>query len=465
MADPVSHRRSLSRQLVLPVVGLILAAVLINVVCAAWLAARRSAAVAERQATQVASALAASRVPLSPVVLDALDRLTGCRFVSLEPIAGRVSGGTLPRPDAEAFPAAAQSRGRVDLPSGPHRIALIPADGRPEAVAVLAPIPPLAAATLEAVAPALAVAAGTLAVLVPLGLAATRGLARRLTGIEEHVELIAAGGFDDGAAPPPDAPPPTAAGDEIDRLTAGVDRLAGALAGLRRRLVAGERQRLLGQLAAGFAHELRNCLTGCRLAIDLHRRRCPAGDESLAVAVRQLDIVEEEVRGLLALGRPADAAEVTVTVSALVDEVHDLVAARCTHAGVSLARAPAAGLAIRGRREPLRAALVNLALNAIDAAGPGGSVRLVATADGTGVSLAVEDDGPGPPAELAATLHEPFVTGKAEGIGLGLAVAGAVAEAHGGRLAWDRAQGRTRFALELPAERIVPVAAALGCVP
>lgn len=465
MTAPVRHRRSLSRQLVLPVVGLILAAVLINVACAAWLAARRSAAAADRLASQVATALTASRVPLTPAVLDALDRLTGCRFAALDPATGRVVGGTLAPDDAAALAGAERVRGRVDLPAGPFRIVAVPADGRPETIVVLAPIPALAAATLEAVAPVLAVAAGTLAVLVPLGLAVTRGLARRVTGIEAHVDRIAAGGFDDHTSPLPDAPLRNPDGDEIDRLTAGVDRLAGALAGLRQRLVAGERQRLLGQLAAGFAHELRNCLTGCRLAIDLHRRRCPAADESLAVAVRQLDIVEEEVRGLLALGRPADAAEVPLSVDPLLDEVHDLVAARCTHAGVGLARAPADGLVIRGRREALRTALVNLALNAIDAAGPGGSVRLVATLDEATVALAVEDTGPGPPVELSATLHEPFVTGKPEGIGLGLAVAGAVADSHGGRLAWDHTAGRTRFALELPSDRIVAVAATAGSAP
>jgi nitrogen-specific signal transduction histidine kinase len=65
-------------------------------------------------------------------------------------------------------------------------------------------------------------------------------------------------------------------------------------------------------------------------------------------------------------------------------------------------------------------------------------------------TFAVEDDGSGPPPAIAATLAEPFVTGKPEGIGLGLAVARAVAEEHGGRLEWQRVAGRTRFAIVLP---------------
>jgi hypothetical protein len=93
---------------------------------------------------------------------------------------------------------------------------------------------------------------------------------------------------------------------------------------------------------------------------------------------------------------------------------------------------------------------VNLALNAVDATGRDGTLRLGAAVAGTALVLAVEDDGPGPPEGIRDSLLEPFVTGKPEGIGLGLAVATAVAEAHAGTLSWRRADGWTRFAITLP---------------
>ena len=111
-------------------------------------------------------------------------------------------------------------------------------------------------------------------------------------------------------------------------------------------------------------------------------------------------------------------------------------------------------LSIIGRHDALRAALVNLALNGIDAAGRSGDVWLSAARTGSQTILAVDDSGAGPPASVRDSMHEPFVTSKPEGIGLGLSVARAVAEEHGGVLAWERTGGRTRCAIPLPAQTL-----------
>jgi nitrogen-specific signal transduction histidine kinase len=74
-----------------------------------------------------------------------------------------------------------------------------------------------------------------------------------------------------------------------------------------------------------------------------------------------------------------------------------------------------------------------------------------ATTEDSSFILEVIDTGPGPPPDIAAKLFEPFVTGKEVGIGLGLAVAKQAAESHGGRLTWERRDGRTVFRIELPA--------------
>jgi len=468
MAAPI-RQVSLTRQLVLPVVGLVLAAVLANVGFSAWLAVRRSAEATQAAQKQVADALRTSRVSLSAAVLDALHQLTGNHFLVWRESTRSIGLSTLP-PKALVSIHANTIAAALQLGSGTfggqrYRVGPVRSEGvRPETVLVLTPERGLGAATLEAVWPGLAVAAGTLAVLVPLGLRTTGRLASRITAVERHVSRIADGEFGHTLATGRDAP---TAGDEISRLVDGINHMSMQLGALRGSLLAGERQRLLGQLAAGFAHELRNAITGARLAIDLHRRRCPAGttgnsppDDSLLVATRQLDILEEEVRGLLALARPAERAgrpepvALPVCLDRLLAEVRDLTAPRCDHAGVQLACELPHGLSIIGRHDSLRAALVNLALNGIDAAGRGGRVRISATLCGPQVVLAVDDSGPGPAESVRETMHEPFVTSKPEGIGLGLAVARAVAEQHAGTLTWERVGEQTRFAIVLPAQTL-----------
>lgn len=455
--------RTLFAQLVWPVVGLVLAAVLANVAFAAWLATRNAVVAARADRERIVAALDRSRIPLSPAVVDALGDLTGSELVVWDEAAGTAGAATIPTDRLrEALGVLREVRDgdEVVIDGRRHAAGVVRAAGvRPERAIVLTPVQGLAATTWAAAWPVLAVAAATLAVLVPLGLTATGRITRRIGLIERRVERISEGDFSAEA----DADATQHAGpDEVGRLAAGVERMRGELESLRTRLVAGERERLLGQLAAGFAHELRNAITGVRLAIDLHRRRCPApeaarrSDDSLAVACRQLDIVEEEVRGLLALGKPPATAPAAVDLDALAAEVRDLVGPRCSHAGIVLDAGRPCGGGVLGRRDGLRAAWVNLALNAIDAAGRGGHVTVATeTTPGT-VALVVEDDGPGPPAALADALLEPFVTGKQEGVGLGLAVARAVAEQHGGTLGWTRSDGRTRFEIRLPRHDAAP---------
>jgi len=454
---------SLTRQLVLPVVGLLLAAVLANVAFAAWLATRRAADTARRQQEQVAAALSSSRVGLSMPVLDALHRLTGSHFLVWNDAArtrglSTIDSDTLAAVGDDAI-ASGMASGAIALAGHTHRVGIAKSAGvRPETVLVLSPQRSLFSAALEAAWPVLAVAAATLAILVPLGLRTTSSLAARITAVERQVGRIAEGEF--GHQLVDRAGRGQAPADEVGRLVGGVNRMSATLGELRDSLVAGERQRLLGQLAAGFAHELRNAITGAQLAIDLHRRRCPLeraeppADASLAVAGRQLAILEEEVRGLLALGRPAEAASKPVCVDRLLADVRDLTAPRCEHAGVRMECGIPTGLTIVGRHDSLRAALVNLALNGIEAAGRGGCVRLCGTVVEDRVELAVEDTGSGPAEAIRGSLGEPFTTSKPEGIGLGLTVARAVAEEHGGALEWSRPHDRTRFAMTLPAQRL-----------
>jgi signal transduction histidine kinase len=184
----------------------------------------------------------------------------------------------------------------------------------------------------------------------------------------------------------------------------------------------------------------------------LHAKRHPArdGDASLSVALRQLAMTEEQVKGLLSLGRVDRQPPERCDLRRLLAEVALLVDPSCQHAKVCFRHVEGPPLEFLADVAGVRAAVLNLALNAIEAAGSGGRVRLGADSDGQSVTIEVVDTGPGPPPGLADALCEAFVTSKPEGVGLGLAVAQQVAAEHDGRLSWTRTDGETRFSLTLP---------------
>ena len=264
----------------------------------------------------------------------------------------------------------------------------------------------------------------------------------RIRTLERRTRQIAAGEFDPMPLPRAD--------DEVRDLARSVNDMAGRLAQLQEAVRRTERFRLVGQLAGGLAHQLRNGVTGARLAVQVHAADCPrAGDEALAVTLRQLSLLESNLRRFIDLGRPAEAKPRPCSLTAILSDVIGLVRPRCRHADVGLDWSPPADpLTLAGDADQLLDLFVNLIENAVEAAGPGGRVEVAA---GRGDALVVEvaDTGPGPPAEVAARLFEPFATGKPDGIGLGLAVARRAAEAHGGVVTWRRDGGKTVFRVEL----------------
>jgi signal transduction histidine kinase len=319
-------------------------------------------------------------------------------------------------------------------------------DAHVRALVVLYPEERWSQARWDAAFPPLAVGAGA----VLLGSLVSGWLAqrfsRRIRLLQKQVAAIAGGDFLEIAT--------TARQDEIQELTASVNSMSAQLRQMQSTIRQSERTRLLAQLAGGLAHQLRNAVTGARMALQLHQRRCKPmpDDKSLSVALRQLAFTESQVRGLLSLGRGERSQPVLCDVGQLVEEISHLLQPACEHAQVSLALdvAPPTRF-VRADLESLRAAIVNLGTNAIEAAGPGGEVMLRTARNEENVGIEVVDSGKGPQPQIAETLFDPFVSTKPEGVGLGLALVRQVALDHGGSLSWKREAGRTIFRLTLPA--------------
>jgi signal transduction histidine kinase len=288
-------------------------------------------------------------------------------------------------------------------------------------------------------------------------------LARRMVrpihqlGIESA--RIAEGDFQPGPVPLRD--------DEIRDLALAINRMAQRLSQYEQNVRSSERLRVLGQLGAGMAHQLRNSATGARMAIELHQRACSAqaDSESLPVALRQLRLMETYLQRFMGLGRDAPAECQTVSLPNLIDEVLELVRPACVHGKINLSyRRPDEPFDVRGDANSLRELLMNLVLNAVEAAKrPTGASARVAIElcrhDADQALLRVFDSGAGPAPSVRDRLFEPFVSEKPEGTGLGLFVARRVAEAHHGSLRWERVDGMTCFVVDLP---LIPLDSSYG---
>jgi len=275
-------------------------------------------------------------------------------------------------------------------------------------------------------------------------------LVRPIRRLGDQTAAIASGDFTPVAVSERD--------DEILDLAVSINRMTQRLGQYEREVRRSEQARTLGQLVSGMAHQLRNAATGGRMAVELHQRDCTiaAGRESLEVALRQLRLMESYLQRFLTLVRPRRASREIVHLGPLVDDVAALVRPACLHAGIDLSVVrPPEPLMVQGDPEELRQLALNLAMNAVDAAGGPGSagariaVELARLGDSR-ATLCVRDTGPGPAQAVAAGLFEPFVTGKPDGTGLGLFVARQIAEDHGGIIRWRRSDGMTEFTVELP---------------
>jgi signal transduction histidine kinase len=230
---------------------------------------------------------------------------------------------------------------------------------------------------------------------------------------------------------------------------------AAALAAAGTRVAQSEKLAALGQLAAAIAHEVRNPLAVVRSAAQDIAESLPVGDagghRSASFIIEEVDRLSSVVSSLLTYARPLQLHPRPVAVHDVVERAADLAASALAVRGLRLRRGDDAGLpTINADGDLVCQVLLGLLANAAEAAR--GEVVVSAHAEDGTVRIAVDDDGPGIPADLRARVFEPFFTTRPRGTGLGLAVARQIVEAHGGRIdVGDGPRGGACFTVRLPA--------------
>ena len=212
-----------------------------------------------------------------------------------------------------------------------------------------------------------------------------------------------------------------------------------------------EQIRLVGQLAGGLLHEIRNPLIGIGSLAD-HMGQARDLPETLR---RQVSLIASEARRIdellgahLSQLRPRSFEFTPIALEELVRDTQSLLeeAFRKRQVQASLAVEESLPM-VEGARGPLQQVFLNLAMNALDAMSTGGGTLSVALfrddrPGGEGVSVRLVDSGPGIPESLLKRLNEPFFThGKAKGVGLGLTICLDIVDRHRGTLSIESPEG------------------------
>ena len=328
----------------------------------------------------------------------------------------------------------------------------------------------------------LAIVAGDVVIFIAFGhYLVTRLVLKPLAELHRAADAVIQGNLD-ARAPEAETADFTHLGERFNRMT---DHLLDA----QSQLVRAEKLATVGRLAAGIAHEVGNPLGGASTYLEVLRRR-GAEPEVVGALQRELDRIDKIVRSLLDYARSRDEAlqpvDVAVVLSAALELLRAQGALHTTRAELDL---PTPLPHVQGRAHELEQAVVNLLLNAVDAA-PHGSLVLGArpwgyapervlprragdTSDaffprtpsrrpsrielepGTpGVLIFVADSGVGIPAADRDKVFEPFYTTKepGRGTGLGLAIVARVVFDMGGVVWLEQArEGGAAFKIFLPA--------------
>jgi len=246
----------------------------------------------------------------------------------------------------------------------------------------------------------------------------------------------------------------------VNDLFVDIDQARSNLEQSREHLVQSEKLAMVGKLAAGMAHSVRNPLTSVKMrmfSLERSLQLTPVQKDDLEVISEEIRHIDTILRNFLEFARPPKLRLQMVSPSDVVDMTIQLLKYRFEtyKTDVQIKRAERLP-EIPADSDQLKEVLVNLLVNACEAMGEDGRIQISEKTkelipNGKFLSIDVEDNGPGIPQEILDTVFQPFCSAKEEGSGLGLSIAKRIIEDHGGTISVVSLKGQgTTFTIVLP---------------
>ena len=211
----------------------------------------------------------------------------------------------------------------------------------------------------------------------------------------------------------------------------------------------------MGQMAASIAHQLRTPLATATLYagnLGMPNLTPDKQKEALDRLRKQLASLETLTTQMLQFVRQRPQKTEMVSGQALLDEAVAAISPVCEKRNIDL-QVQASGLEalVNVERQTMVGAMVAVLENALQVSSDGSQIMLTGRSDGPRLQFVIDDNGPGIPNDMLASLFEPFATSRINGTGLGLSIARNAVEAHRGEiLAGNRAEGGARFSISIP---------------
>ncbi len=265
-------------------------------------------------------------------------------------------------------------------------------------------------------------------------------------------------------APGPQAPPladeVTVLSQRVYSLIEDMDQAQSELFRSQEHLLQSEKWAMVGKLAAGVAHSIRNPLTSLNMRLFSMKRTLKLSDsqkedfEVISEEVRHIDTI---VRNFLEFSRPPKLRMQRISPSDVVDMAMQLLRQRLESYNVAVKLVRAGRLPeMWADPDQLKEVLVNLMVNACEAMVGGGAITIseeegLEKTLGRVTIIRVHDSGPGIPQPIQDKVFQPFFSTKEEGTGLGLSIAQRIITDHGGRLELrSEENGGATFIITLP---------------
>ncbi len=215
-----------------------------------------------------------------------------------------------------------------------------------------------------------------------------------------------------------------------------------------------EKLALIGDVAAGFAHEIRNPLTSIKGFVKLLARQEESDRTYHQIIEDELTNIEEVVNGFISLAKPEASEVAEVSLLKLVKNAITVLTPQASSKNIRInISSQLKSIVIRCQRNQMKQVFINILKNSVEAIEQDGQIDVILEENQNDVIIEIHDNGMGIDEERLERIGVPFYTNKEKGIGLGMTVSNKIITEHKGRLKIESKRGQgTKVMIQLPKE-------------